>query len=140
MKRRPAAIPAVCVAVAALSVLGALHSYQISSSQVEGRPDRFGVASAETRLAAIAQRTPPTAVLSYISDLPMNDAGTAAFLAAQHALAPRMLLLPGTSKPVDLAVGNFAKAGDFAAAGANLGYDVVQDFGQGAVLYQRRRP
>lgn len=140
MKRRPAAIPAVCVAVAALSVLGALHSYQISSSLVEGRPDPYGVASAQTRFAGIAQRTPPTAVLTYISDLPMNEAGTAAFLAAQHALAPRKVLLPGTGKPAELAVGNFARAGDVAAAGANLGYDVLQDFGHGAVLYQQRRP
>jgi hypothetical protein len=140
MKRRPAAIPAVCVAVAALSVLGALDSYQISSTLVERRPDPFGVASAETRFAAIAQRTPPTAVLTYISDLPMNDAGNAAFLAAQHALAPRTLLLPGMGKPAEYAVGNFAQAGDFTAAGVNLGYDVVQDFGRGAVLYRRRSP
>jgi len=83
---------------------------------------------------------PPSAVLTYISDLPMNEAGTAALLAVQHALAPRKVLLPGTGKPAELAVGNFAKAGDFAAAGANLGYDVVQDFGRGAVLYRRRSP
>jgi len=140
MKRRPAAIPAVCLAAAALSVIGTLYSYQISSSLVEGRPDPYRVASAETRFAALAQRTPPTAVFTYISDLPMNEAGTTAFLAAQHALAPRKVLLPGTGKPAELAVGNFAKVGDFAAAGANLGYDVVQDFGRGAVLYLRRSP
>ena len=140
MKRRPAAIPAVCVAVAALSVIGAFYSYQISSSLVEGRPDPYGVVSAETRFAGIAQRTPPTAVLTYITDLPMNEAGTAAFLAAQHALAPRKVLLPGTGKPAELAVGNLTQAADFAATGASLGYNVVQDFGHGAVLYRRRSP
>ena len=140
MKRRPAAIPAVCVAVAVFSVFGALDSYQISSTLVERQPDPFGVASAETRFAPLAQGKPPTAVFTYISDLPMNEAGTAAFLAAQHALAPRMVLLPGTGQPAELAVGNFTRAGDFAAAGAKLGYDVVQDFGNGTVLYRRRRP
>jgi hypothetical protein len=140
MKRRPAAIPAVCLAVAVLSVLGALDSYQISSALAEGRPDPYGVVSAETRFAPVTQITPPAAVLTYISDLPMNDAGNAAFLAAQHALAPRLLVLPGAGKPAELAVGNFTRAGNFAVAGANLGYEVVQDFGNGAVLYRRRSP
>jgi hypothetical protein len=141
MKRRPAAIPAVCLGVAALSVFGALNSYQVSSGIAQQSPDPFAAAAAETRLAPILERIPANATLAYLSDVPQEkDAGKAMFFAAQNALAPRLLIFAGAGRRPDFALGNFSSPGDFTSAGAQAGYSVIQDFGNGVVLYRKTEP
>jgi hypothetical protein len=67
----------------------------------------------------------------------IHDGSTAAlamFNSARYALAPR-LLVEGTDR--DWVLGNFAKPADYAALARERGLTVVQDFGNGVVLFGR---
>lgn len=125
--------------VAVLALAGALSSYQAAENYGEQYPDAYGVARAGQRFAAAVQMLPPSGVIGYLSDLPKSEnAGVAAFLAAQYALAPRALTQDAT--PTEWVVGNFARPADFAALGAKSRLTVVRDFGNGVVLYRRAKP
>jgi hypothetical protein len=120
--------------VAIASLWAAANSLEIASQQPR---DPYGVDLALQRFAAAATHLPPRGDVGYISDLPLSDhAGTAAFLAAQYALAPRVLVQVDRKTPAH-AVGNFARPGDFAAAGGKAGYKVQADLGNGVVLFNR---
>jgi hypothetical protein len=128
------------LAVAALAVFASMNSYQISAQDAQQFPDRYGVVSAEQRFASALELLPTTAVIGYISDLPLSEtAGSTAFVAAQYVVAPRSLVLAG-AQPTAWAVGNFARPGDFAAIGAQAGFTIVRDFGNGVVVYRRNKP
>ena len=138
MQRRPAAIPAICLAVAALSLFEGFNSYQISAGTAQQRPDAFTAAAAETRFASFRERVPANATLAYLSDAPQEqDAGKAMFAAAQYALAPRLLIFAAPDHSPEFALGNFSRPVDFGAAGSQAGYQVAQDFGNGVLLYRR---
>lgn len=124
----------ILVTVAAL--LASADSLQLAS---ELQPDPWGVESAQQRFANVATRLPPQDVVGYISDLPIltSQGGAPAFLAAQYALAPRLLTPVEQSAPQQ-AVGNFSKSADYAEIGAKLGYIPVEDFGNGVVLYRKK--
>ena len=133
--------PAVCTAVGVLAIFGALNSFQVSQGYSAQYPDAYGGARAEIRFAPLAARTPSDAELGYITDLdPSQPAYAAAFLAAQYALAPRLLMIlsatPG-GRP-EWAAGNFTKPQDYAAAGVPLGYELSADLGKGVVLFHRK--
>lgn len=128
-----------CLAVAVLGVFGAMSSYQVSENYSSQFPDAYGSARAEVRFAPVLSRIPPSAELGYFTDLePSQPAYTPAFLAAQYAVAPRMLQLVNAQMSPEWAVGNFSKPLDFAAAGNARGYSIVADLGNGVVLYQRK--
>ena len=137
---RKGAVTAVCLAVAVLAIFAAMNSYQVSARYAEQYPDAFGAGRAQLRFAPVIERVPATARIGYITDLePSQDAYSAAFLAAQYALAPRQLLIAKPGHPItDFAVGNFSKPQDYAAAGAVLGYEVAGDLGNGVILYKRK--
>jgi len=42
--------------------------------------------------------------------------------------------------PAEWALGNFARPGNFAERGAQAGYRVVRDLGNGVVIYRRTQP
>jgi hypothetical protein len=144
--RRPTAqrspIPAAaCLAVGVLGVFGALNSYQVSRGYSEQFPDAYGGARAELRFAPLAARTAPDAQLGYFTDLdPSGTAYAAAYLAAQYALAPRLLLRVDAQTRPEWAVGNFAQSRDYTQAGDARGYGLVADLGNGVVLFQRKSP
>jgi hypothetical protein len=124
------------IIVAAAAVIAAADSMQLAS-QLERDP--WGVASASQRFAGAAARLPVGGAVGYISDLPVQDQnGTAAFLAAQYALAPR-LLTPADPQGPQIAVGNFSQPANYAAAGAQSGYTVEADLGNGVVLYRKAK-
>ncbi len=78
---------------------------------------------------------PPSAVVGYLTDLePKDRSAPIIFRTAQYTLAPR-LLQPGTAQ--EWVIGNFSKALDFRAIGAGKGLQLVQDYGNGVVLYRR---
>ena len=135
----PTLITAVTLTVAALGALGALHSYQISSGYSGQYPDAYGGARAQERFAPLNDRVPASAELGYFTDLNGSQpAFEPAFLAAQYAVAPRVLLfLDGRVQP-EWAVGNFSRPQDFAAAGDAKGYTLVADLGNGVVLFRRK--
>jgi hypothetical protein len=127
----------VSFAVAVLAIFAALNSYGISA---RGYADPFAVARAEARFAPVLERVPPSAQLAYITDLdPSHPAWSAAFMAAQYALAPRQLLRVAGGNSPDLAVGNFSQPQDYGAVPGAQAYEVTSDLGNGVVLYQRRR-
>lgn len=124
------------IVVAALAVFAAFRSYDVSSQQ---NPDPYGVTAGATRFAAALEMLPPTGVIGYMSDLPLGEnAGTVAYMAAQYSVAPRAIL-PVEKTQAEWAVGNFARPGNFAERGAQGGYRVVRDFGNGVVVFRRAR-
>lgn len=127
------------MAVAVLGAAGAFSSYQISSAYAQQYPDAYGGERAQARFAPLTQRLPASAELGYFTDLdPSQPAYAPAFLAAQYAVAPRVLVfLDGKAHP-DWAVGNFSKPADFAAAGESRGYAMSADLGNGVILFKRK--
>jgi hypothetical protein len=124
------------LAVAIAAVLASADSLQLASQLQQ---DPWGVESAAQRFADAAARLPPLDQIGYISDLPVTGKdGTPAFLAAQYALAPRLLTPVGRTGPQQ-AVGNFSRPTDYAKAGAEAGYAVEADLGNGIVLYTKAK-
>ena len=135
---------AACFIVGVLGVFGALNSYQVSHAYSEQFPDAFGGARAELRFAPLVTRTAPDAALGYFTDLdPSGTAYSAGYLAAQFALAPRLLLIvDGQSRDTqtrpEWAVGNFAQPRDYSQFGDARGYGLVADLGNGVALFHRK--
>lgn len=136
---RATAVTAVCLAAAVLLVFGGFKSYQVSSQFAERYPDTFGLARSHERFLPVIERVPPSGQLGYITELePSAENYSALFLSAQYALAPRQLtILKGTQRP-EIALGNFTRPVDYAAAGAANGYTSATDFGNGVVLFRRK--
>jgi hypothetical protein len=136
---RSTAVTVVCLAVAIMAVFGAMNSYQVSARYAAQYPDAYGAGRAQVRFAPLLERVPKTAVLGYITDLdPSSNPYSAAFLAAQYALAPRQLVTLRRGAAPEVAVGNFSKPQDYAAAGVAHGYELTAELGNGVVLYRRR--
>jgi hypothetical protein len=126
---------ALIVAVGAL--LAGAGSVRVVSGRRSQSHDPYGVELAQQRLAAAQSILPRTGIIGYISDLSTGDSGgTAAFLAAQYALAPR-LLSPVKDDGPEWAIGNFSRPQDFLAKGARSGYSLHQDLGNGVLIYRR---
>jgi hypothetical protein len=140
---RAAKVNGACIVVAILAVLGAHNSYQTSSDYAAQYPDQYGGARAEVRFAPLIARIPANAEVGYFTDLdPSQALAGGVFLAAQYAVAPRLLVdllvNPDTKDKPEWAVGNFSKPQDYAAAGEARGYGLVEDFGSGVVLFRRK--
>jgi hypothetical protein len=142
-RKNPPAVSGRVVAgaliVAALAVLASFNSYLVSVANADRFPDPYAVALAETRFAPALPQLPPSAALAYVSDLPVGElAGTTAFLAAQYALAPRMLVVAEGRPTADWAVGNFSRPSPYAPVGARFGFAMVSDQGNGVIVYKKR--
>jgi hypothetical protein len=129
------------MAVALLAVVATANSYQNASQLAQAQPDPYGASSADRRFAPALDKLPKDVPLAYLSDLPIGPkAGTTAFLCAQYAVAPHLLIPVEHAASLEWAVGNFAQQGDYAAAGARAGFGVVADIGSGVVVFRRSRP
>src|SRR5580700_5883249 len=97
----PSLVIAVSLTVGILGVWGALNSYQVSANNAEQFPDAYGEERAQVRFAPLDARVPASAELGYFTDLDSSRlAYESAFLAAQYAVAPRVLVvLNGQSPP-----------------------------------------
>ena len=138
---RSSLVTGACLAVGALAVIGAFNSYQVSKGYSARFPDAYGAASAEASFAPLLARIPANAELGYFTDIqPSQAAYSAAFLAAQYAVAPRQLLMVDAQTHPEWAAGNFSKPQDFAQAGEARGYSLVADLGNGVVLFRRKSP
>lgn len=124
-----------------VAVYGALNSYQVSAEYARQYPDAYGGERARIRFAPLLSRIPASAELGYFTDLdPSQPAFAPAFLAAQYAIAPRMLLLVDAKTMPEWAVGNFSKPQDYAPLGEAHGYSMAADLGNGVVLFRRKDP
>src|ERR1700722_11482602 len=128
----PIRVFAGLIIVAVAAVLASVNSFQLSSQL---QPDPWSVEAAVQRFAGASAQLPPHEALGYISDLGGNGP---AFLTAQYALAPRLLVPVGRQDP-EQAIGNFSKPSDYAGIGARAGYGVVADLGSGVVLYRKMK-
>jgi hypothetical protein len=135
----PSLVIAASLTVAVLGAWGALNSYQVSASYAEQFPDAYGGERAEVRFASLTARVPASAELGYFTDLDESQKAYApAFLAAQYAVAPRVLVLLDREARPEWAVGNFSKPADFSAAGEARGYAMIADLGNGVILFRRK--
>ena len=92
----------------------------------------FRLITAATLLLAAV---PAGAEMGYLTDAaPGSVADTSMLLSAQYVLAPRLVARGAAHEWV---VGNFTRPGDFAAIGRNNGVRLVQDFGNGVVLFRK---
>jgi hypothetical protein len=134
----PARLKAALIAAALLGVWGAienLQSFQIDTEMNVGDPYMVNLQPA--RLAGVMEVIPRTVVVGYLSDSQNSSAAALAmFNSARYTLAPR-LLVEGTDR--DWVLGNFTKPADYAALARERGLRVVQDFGNGVVLFGRAK-
>jgi hypothetical protein len=123
------------IAVALLTVFAAMKSADESAQQPA---DPYGVTAGQTRFAAALEMLPSGGVIGYISDMPLGEnVGAIAYMAAQYALAPRAVL-PVEKTAAEWVLGNFAHPRNFAERGAQAGFRLVRDFGNGVVVYRRK--
>jgi hypothetical protein len=95
---------------------------------------------ARSRLDAVLAAMPADAAIGYISDLsPAEHTGGMALHAVQYALAPRLIADLAQYPAAEWVIGYFHRPADFAALGSARGLDVVRDFGNGVVVYRRRK-
>ena len=131
----PTLVKAGVLVAAALAVIIVFVVDQFERDFQPRTRDPFQVQAQPERFRGVLDALPPSAVAGYITDLkPTDRSAQIIFRTAQYALAPR-LLQPGTAQ--EWVIGNFSKAGDFRAIGAGSGLQVVQDYGNGVVLYRR---
>jgi len=123
--------------VAALAAFAAMKSYDLSSQQAV---DPYGVTAGQTRFAAALEALPPNEVIGYITDMPLGEnIGSIAYMAAQYSVAARAIV-PIDKMSTEWALGNFAHPGNFSERGAQSGFRMIRDFGNGVVVYRRSRP
>jgi hypothetical protein len=131
----PTRLKAALIAAALLAVWGAMEGFQIETESNAGDPYMVNLQPA--RLAGVIEAIPRTAVVGYLSDSQSGStAALAMFNSALYALAPR-LLVEGADR--DWVLGNFTKPADYAAIARERGLEVVRDFGNGVVFFQRAR-
>jgi hypothetical protein len=100
-------------------------------------PDPYTVEQQVVRMRPVLSELPNVKTAGYISDLPTTTiGGSAAFYAAQYAVAP-VLLEEETKHKHDWVIGNFSKPQDYAAAGRPFMLVIAKDVGQGVILFRR---
>lgn len=132
--RYPALLLAVVTIIPLLSISGLLRSYEATRQLAASNRDPYGVELAMRRFTAARQQLPAGARVAYFTDVPLDtEAGVAAFLAAQHALAPCLLVEPSGDESPAWGAGNFSRPQPY----ERPGYRVIADLGNGVILYRR---
>jgi hypothetical protein len=131
---------AAALVVSIVCLFSILDSMSESSQGRGDKRDGYGAGRTIERMAEAQGLLPPGARVLYLSDVGRdNDAGTLAFLTAQHALAPRLLVPPDKAKEADWAIGNFASPrADFRSYGEAQGFEIVRNCGGGVVVYRKK--
>jgi hypothetical protein len=134
----PLGVTAAAIAAGVIAMFSAMTLYSVTRLMNETSRDPFQVQLASVQFAPVGSRLPANAVLGYVSDLDLNtDSGKAAFFAAQYAVAPRILVDAAKFERVDLVLGNWGREQDYAAAGRPRGLTLIEDLGNGIVLYRK---
>ena len=122
-----------------LCILTAFQSYRSAGADARAYQDPYMVNAQPERLREAIPYLPEHAALGYLSDLSFDAVnGSAAYFSVMYALAPRLLTRSADSH--EWVVGNFSHPLDYASAGTAHHLDLVKDFGNGIVLFRRRRP
>ncbi len=111
--------------------------YQLAAEARLHAPDPYLVATQLPRYEPVRLAVGEGVQLGYLSNLGFESTrGSMMAYLAQYALAPRMLVFKPAGEWV---LGNFTEKLDYAAKGKELGLAVVQDFGDGLILYRRTK-
>lgn len=127
----------VAAGYVALAAMFSVLDYYRTASDLS--PDPYGVVAAQERFRDAAVLLPPGAVVGYLSDLPLeNPRGSAAFLATQYALAPRILVeLHTGGEAASWVVGNYSRPVDSNEVTSRHNLTLVRDCGRGVILFRR---
>ena len=130
----PFATKAGVLVAAVLALWGVLEYFGFEASYQEQYRDPYQIAGQSARLENFRETVAADEVLGYLTDAaPGSVVSDSMFLAAQYALAPRILDRKTNYHQV---LGNFTRPADFAAIGRQYGLSLQRDFGDGVVLYQ----
>lgn len=133
--RYPLSVTVGITVAAVVCLWGAVETYAFESAYQEQNRDPYMISAQFGRVGPVASAAPENAVLGYISDAQRGSvADSTLLLSAQYVLAPRLLVRGAAHEWV---LGNFTRPADFAAVGRGHGLSVVQDFGNGVVLFRR---
>jgi len=136
--RYPLWLTAGIGSVVLLCVFTAFQSYRTADADARAYHDPYMINAQPERLRDAITYLPANAELGYLSDISFEVAnGSAAYFGVMYALAPRLVTRSADSH--EWVVGNFSRPLDYAAAGAAHRLEVVRDFGNGIVLFRRRR-
>ena len=122
-----------------LSIVVAFQSYRAADSYARAYQDPYMINAQPERLRDAIPYLANQAEVGYLSDISFEvTSGSAAYFGVMYALAPR--LVTRSADRQEWVVGNFSHPQDYAAAGAAHHLEVVKDFGNGIVVFRRRRP
>jgi hypothetical protein len=128
-----------CAAVALLAVWSTVNFYRATAEAVEPGADVYKIGEQAARFKDLASALPATGVFSYVSDVPSSELLYGVlYVGAQTALAPRVVTDQRTQPPAEWVIGDFSKPLNVVQFGAKRGLTLVNDFGNGAVLYRNQ--
>ena len=123
--------------VALVAVSGSLQQFgRAQAAAAAGDP--YQVTSQLERLRPALNRLPPSGVVGYFAAGTVSETvDQAMYFAAQYAVAPRLLVQNPVNGEPEWWIGNFTQPVDYASVGASRGLTLVEDVGQGIVLFRR---
>lgn len=128
-----------CAAVAILALWSSINFYAATATLVTPEADVYKVGDQPARFQELMSQIPETAVVGYVSDLPITDnVGAALYSSARFTLAPRLVTNTRLVPAPQWTIGDFSKPLDMARFGAEHGLTLVKDYGQGIVLYRNQ--
>ena len=125
-----------CALVAILSLWSVVDFYADTEALSGPDADTYRIGDQETRFREAAAALPASGEIGYVTDQKENREW-AMFLGAQYVLAPRVLVETGKHPHSPWVLGNFARQIDLTQFANRRGLTVVQDFGQGVVLFRK---
>ena len=131
-KHSPGFAAAVCGIVALLSLWNVGTAWK-----QKGAGDVYGVIAQQTRLQELIFSLPAVNVVGYFTEAsPELGTDVNKLLGAEYAFAPRILVRQ-SQFPQQWVVGDFSQRVDVAAFARMNGFEVVREFDDGIVLFQR---
>jgi hypothetical protein len=122
-----------------LALWSAINFYGSTGDLAGPGADVYQIGEQPARFQELASQLPPTAIVGYVSDVPVTQTlGAVLYSGAQYTLAPRLVTDQPVKPPPEFVVGSFSKPRDVVQFGQQRGLTLVKDFGNGIVLYRNR--
>ena len=136
MKPNDSLMLPACAVVAALSLWSVLDFHTATEAMSRAGADIYRIADQDLRFQQVSTALPSAGVVGYVTDQ-TQDREWAMFLGAQYVLAPRVLVELNKHPQTTRVVGNFARPLDLTQFANEHGLKLVQDFGDGVVLFRK---
>jgi hypothetical protein len=123
-----------------LCLTASLDFLEVMTANYRERPDPWGVAQQEERLAALRAELGAPAVIGYYSDVPFaRNAGQAVFFSALYTMAPHLLAAERVSPRPEMVLGNFHERPDLVLLEQQHGLKLLKDYGRGVMLFRQEK-